>query len=137
MKLRLFHVDAFSLRVFGGNPAAVVPLERWLPDATLQAIAAENQLAETAFFIPATGDGVDYHLRWFTPVIEMDLCGHATLATAHVLIQHLGCRASRIRFSSRSGVLETLCRDDLLVLDFPARPGAPCAVTPELASALG
>jgi len=138
MRLHLFHVDAFAPQVFRGNPAAVVPLEAWLPDVTLQAIAAENQLAETAFFIPAgAGADVDYQLRWFTPVVEVDLCGHATLATAHVLYRHLGWTADRVRFSSRSGTLETLRDGDRLALDFPARPGTPSQVSPELIAALG
>jgi PhzF family phenazine biosynthesis protein len=87
MKLKLYQVDAFTERLFGGNPAAVVPLTAWLPDDVLQSIAGENNLSETAFFIPA-GEG--FQLRWFTPVREVDLCGHATLATAHVLFNILG-----------------------------------------------
>ena len=86
MELPLYQVDAFTDHVFGGNPAAICPLTRWLPDATLQAIAAENNLAETAFFVP---EGEGYRLRWFTPTVEMPLCGHATLASAHVIFHHI------------------------------------------------
>src|SRR5262245_7526302 len=102
MRIPIFQVDAFTDRVFAGNPAAVCPLEAWLPDGVLQAIAAENNLSETAFFIK-NEDG--YALRWFTPLVEVDLCGHATLASAHVLFAHLGHAGPDIRFSSRSGVL--------------------------------
>jgi PhzF family phenazine biosynthesis protein len=87
MKVRQYQVDAFSKKIFGGNPAAVVPLQSWLPDSLLQSIADENNLSETAFFVPA---GSQYELRWFTPLAEVDLCGHATLATAHVLFNHEG-----------------------------------------------
>ncbi len=123
MDLKLYQVDAFTTRLFGGNPAAVVPLEEWLPDATLQAIAMENNLAETAFFIPHKGPEADYHLRWFTPALEMDLCGHATLAAAHTLKRHLGYKPDSVRFMSRSGLLAVRAEGDRLVLDFPARPG--------------
>ena len=129
MKLPLYQIDAFASTVFGGNPAAVCPLPAWLPDATLQNIAAENNLAETAFLV-ARGD--DYDLRWFTPTIEIDLCGHATLAAAFALNTELGICTNPIRFHSRSGVL-TVSHEatGLFTLDFPARPGAPC-VAPEL-----
>ena len=128
MEAKLFQVDAFTSRVFGGNPAAVVPLGEWLPDATLQAIAAENNQAETAYFVPAGGgEGVDFHLRWFSPIVEIDLCGHATLASGHVLINHLGFCRPTVRFSSKSGTLEVRRErgplGECLVLDFPARPG--------------
>ncbi|RJP77650.1 MAG: PhzF family phenazine biosynthesis protein [Candidatus Zixiibacteriota bacterium] len=134
MKLPLYQVDAFTDRLFGGNPAAVVPLDQWLPDATLQAVAAENNLSETAFFVPlaASGDpgrpgphgvlGADFHLRWFTPQVEVDLCGHATLATGHVLFRHRGYAGRVIRFASRSGELRVTREDDWLTLDFPADP---------------
>ena len=116
-RLPFFQVDAFATRAFEGNPAAVIPLEQWLPDATLQAIAAENNLSETAFTV-ARSDGVaDYDLRWFTPTVEVDLCGHATLASGHVLIG-----GERISFATRSGVL-TVTRDaGRLWLDLPALP---------------
>src|SRR6478752_4853183 len=103
MELQLFQVDAFTDQLFGGNPACVVPLTNWLSDATMLKIARENAVAETAFFIPKANQ---FHLRWFTPDIEMDLCGHATLATAHVLINHLGYNQPEIIFESRSGLLK-------------------------------
>jgi PhzF family phenazine biosynthesis protein len=140
MKLQLFQVDAFTSRVFGGNPAGVVPLEEWLPDETLQAIAAENNVAETAFFVPTRAgdaDEPDFRLRWFTPTVEVDLCGHATLATAHVLARHLGLKKEHIRFESRSGILETILDGDFIVLDFPSRPGRPSASLDAVATALG
>jgi PhzF family phenazine biosynthesis protein len=134
MRIRLFHIDAFTDRVFSGNPAAVCPLETWLPDATMQAIAAENNLSETAFFVGAAGE---YALRWFTPEVEVDLCGHATLASAHVVFEVLEPDLRELHFSSRSGPL-TVTRDgDLLALDFPSRPPEPCATPAGLEEALG
>lgn len=122
IKLKLFQVDAFAERVFEGNPAAICPLEHWLDDRLLQAIAQENYLSETAFFVPV-GDTVE--LRWFTPAAEVDLCGHATLASAHVLFEHLGWDRPEIRFSTRSGELTVTRSDDGLDMDFPAsRPHA-------------
>jgi predicted PhzF superfamily epimerase YddE/YHI9 len=127
--LPIYIVHAFTKKTFAGNPAAVCPLREWLPDALMQAIAAENHLAETAFFVPA-GDG--FHLRWFTPAVEVDLCGHATLATAHVLANHLGFVRAEMRFESKSGPLLVRRAGGLLELDFPARPptmcGAPAAL---------
>ncbi|PSL35894.1 PhzF family phenazine biosynthesis protein [Chitinophaga ginsengisoli] len=117
-ELDLYQVDAFTDHVFGGNPACVVPLETWLPDEQLLLLARENAVAETAFFIPE-GDG--FSLRWFTPEIEMDLCGHATLATAHVIKTILGYKKDKILFSSASGPLEVSFKGDLYVLDFPSR----------------
>jgi PhzF family phenazine biosynthesis protein len=138
MELQLFQVDAFTSKVFGGNSAGVVPLEKWMPDATLQAIAMENNLPETAYFIPAaTSDPVDFHLRWFTPQVEMDLCGHATLAAAHVLMRHLGYEKKQVRFASQSGPLAVEREGDRLVLDFPSRRPEPCDVTSALVDALG
>lgn len=137
MDLKLFQIDAFTSKLFGGNPAAVLPLDSWLPDATLQAIAMENNLAETAFFIPHKGVSADFDLRWFTPTLEMDLCGHATLAAAHVLSRHLGHRAECIRFMSKSGMLPVAVQSDMLTLDFPARPGKPIPLTPQISDALG
>lgn len=134
MKLRLYQVDAFARRVFAGNPAAVVPLERWLPDATLQAIAAENNLSETAYFV---GAGGDYRIRWFTPAAEVDLCGHATLASAHVIFRHLEPGLREVRFASSSGALRVLRDGDRLQLDLPARAPEPCPAPPGLAEALG
>ncbi|MCB0554353.1 MAG: PhzF family phenazine biosynthesis protein [Phaeodactylibacter sp.] len=116
MEITLYQADAFTNERFRGNPAAVCPLKQWLPDATLQAIAAENNLSETAFFIPK---GQDYQLRWFTPAIEVDLCGHATLATAHILFQHLGYRGNSINFHSRSGLLSVAREKEHYIMDFP------------------
>ena len=109
-----FQVDAFADRPLTGNPAAVMPLERWLDDATMQAIAAENNLSETAFTVPSDGDDADYDLRWFTPAAEVELCGHATLAAGHVLIHRRS-----LRFATKSGILTVSRRDDLLELDLP------------------
>jgi len=130
--LPFFQVDAFADRPLTGNPAAVMPLDRWLDDALMQAIAAENNLSETAFTVPSHNDDVDYELRWFTPTTEVPLCGHATLATGHALMS-----GSRLRFSTRqSGVLTVSREDDLLVLDVPAHPVA-LAEDEALLNALG
>ena len=102
INLPIYVVEAFSSHAFGGNPAAVVPLKHWLSDALMQAIAAQNNLSETAFFV-ATGSG--FHIRWFTPRVEVSLCGHATLASAYVLFEHLGFLGDRISFESLSGEL--------------------------------
>ena len=135
MSLVQYQVDAFAERVFEGNPAAVVPLKAWPDDALLQAIAMENNLAETAYFVPS-GEG--YELRWFTPTVEVDLCGHATLASAHVLYTELGCSAEPLRFFTRSGELQVRrLGTDRYVMDFPAVPTVPCPVPPRLAQALG
>jgi PhzF family phenazine biosynthesis protein len=115
--LPFFQVDAFADKPLTGNPAAVMPLERWLDDELMQGIATENNLSETAFTVPSERDGVDFDLRWFTPTNEVELCGHATLAAGHVLI-HSG----PVRFSTRSGVLVVSRRDDVLELDLPAAP---------------
>lgn len=123
MKLPIYQIDAFAEKTFEGNPAAVCPLEKWIPDALMQVIAEENNLSETAFFVPtATG----FHIRWFTPTVEIDLCGHATLAAAHVLFHSLGYDQDIIRFESRSGVLNVSKEGALLVLDFPTQPPVPC-----------
>jgi PhzF family phenazine biosynthesis protein len=115
-RLRLYQVDAFTSRLFRGNPAAVVPLDRWLDDATMQAVALENNLAETAFFVPE-GDG--FRLRWFTPEVEVKLCGHATLASAFVLFTELEPGRREVRFATRSGVLTVRAAGERLVMDFP------------------
>lgn len=134
MRIPCFQVDAFTQRRFAGNPAAVCPLERWLPDATMQAIAAENNLAETAFFVAEAGG---FHLRWFTPAVEVDLCGHATLAAGFVLMTEIDRGRAAVRFSSRSGPL-TVTRDGAAyTLDFPARPPVPSDSPVGLAAALG
>lgn len=135
MEIPLYQVDAFTDRPFTGNPAAVCPLERWLPDATLQAIAAENNLSETAFFV-ADGDG--YTLRWFTPATEVDLCGHATLASAHVVLNELAPGREAVHFvSPRSGVLDVTRDGDGLAMDFPARASSPIAPRADVVAALG
>ena len=134
MDIPLYQIDAFTDRPFAGNPAAVCPLDRWLPGETMQAIAAENNLSETAFFIR---EGADYALRWFTPAVEVDLCGHATLASAYVIFEHLEPGRSEIRFDTRSGVL-TVGRDgELLLMDFPANRPQACEAPAQLGSALG
>ena len=134
MRLPLFQIDAFAERVFQGNPAAVCPLEAWLPEALTQAIAAENNLSETAFCVP---EGEGYGLRWFTPLKEIDLCGHATLATAHVLFEHLGFAGAEIVFSTRSGALRVTRAGDRLAMDFPAKAVEPCAAPGALIEGLG
>jgi predicted PhzF superfamily epimerase YddE/YHI9 len=134
MRLRYYHVDAFAGELFRGNPAGVCPLDRWLPARTLQHIAAENNLSETAFFKPAENF---YELRWFTPAVEVDLCGHATLAPAHVLFSELGHGEDVIRFQTASGILTATRRDRKVELDFPARPAAACAVPEHLLRGLG
>lgn len=120
MKLNIYQVDAFTNKPFGGNPAAVVLLDTWLPDETMLAIAAENNLAETAFFVKS---GDRYDIRWFTPKVEVNLCGHATLASAHVIFNELKLESSEIKFHShKSGELGVTKVEDRLVLDFPAYP---------------
>lgn len=117
----IYQVDAFTSEIFGGNPAAVMPLESWLPDETMLALAMENNLSETAFFVRLPkGDEADFHIRWFTPGIEVPLCGHATLASAWVIFNKLGWDKAQIRFRSKSGPLSVRQADDgWLVLDFP------------------
>ena len=134
MKVPLYQIDAFASRVFGGNPAAVCPLEEWLDEAVLQAIAQENNLSETAFFVP-TDQG--YYLRWFTPVAEVDLCGHATLASAYVIFSIMDPALSRVSFSSRSGILTVSKEGDLLAMDFPSQPPRPCDAPADLLAGLG
>lgn len=133
-RLPIYQVDAFTDRVFAGNPAAVVPLDRWLPDGLMQSIAAENNLSETAFFV-ANGD--DWDLRWFTPAVEVNLCGHATLATAWVIWNRLDCTDPALRFHTRSGLLTVRRDGDALVLDLPAQTPQPCPIPAGLAEALG
>ncbi|HEX9080770.1 MAG TPA: PhzF family phenazine biosynthesis protein [Holophagaceae bacterium] len=134
MRLPLYQIDAFAARPFAGNPAAVVPLATWLPDDLMQAIAAENALSETAFFAPEEGG---FRIRWFTPACEVDLCGHATLASAFVCLTELEPRRTSITFQSRSGPLSVVREGDLLVMDFPSRPPQPTEVPPGMAEALG
>lgn len=134
MKLRQYQIDAFATRIFEGNPAAVVPLDAWLPDALMQSIARENNLSETAFIV-RTGAGFD--LRWFTPNVEVDLCGHATLASAFVVFEELRYQNTTVRFQTRSGELSVSRRGDLLVMDFPALLSQPVPEIAALVRALG
>ncbi len=133
-QIPLYQIDAFTGQVFAGNPAAVCPLAHWLADETLQAIAAENNLSETAFLVQQSAH---YELRWFTPVIEVDLCGHATLASAFVVFNYLGFTETAVTFKSRSGDLIVRREGDRLVMDFPARAPMPCETSEALVQALG
>ncbi|HEV2550588.1 MAG TPA: PhzF family phenazine biosynthesis protein [Stellaceae bacterium] len=136
MQLLLYQVDAFTDHIFGGNPAAVVPLESWLPAATMQAIATENNLSETAFFV-AEGEDT-FGLRWFTPVAEIDLAGHPTLATAYVIFRFIKPAAQKLTFRTmKAGTLVVTRHCEELAMDFPARPPEPCALPPTLVPALG
>jgi len=135
MHLPIYQVDAFAEKLFGGNPAAICPLTEWLPDATMQAIAAENNLAETAFFVR---EGADYALRWFTPAVEVDLCGHATLASAHVVFAFLEPGRASVNFRTlKAGTLTVARHGDMLMMDFPARPATAVEPPPGLLAALG
>jgi PhzF family phenazine biosynthesis protein len=134
MELDIYQVDAFAERIFEGNPAAVCPLQHWLPDALLQKIADENNLSETAFFVQRAGD---VSLRWFTPEAEVDLCGHATLASAHVLFRHLGFAEPTIKFSTRSGQLTVSRSGHGYTMDFPARTPVETRAPALLLEALG
>lgn len=134
MELPIYQVDAFADTVFRGNPAAVCPLQEWLPDETLQSIASENNLAETAYFVPK---GERFHLRWFTPGCEVDLCGHATLASAFVLFEYLNHPGETIYFDTKSGQLTVTRNGELLTMDFPSRPPAPIEPEPGLVQAIG
>lgn len=130
MRLPLHQIDAFASRPFEGNPAAVMPLDAWLPDALMQAIAAENNLSETAFLVK---ESTGWRIRWFTTVSEVDLCGHATLASAWLILHELEPESGRVSFQSRSGPLAVDREGENLVLDFPSRPGR---LAPELAGPL-
>jgi PhzF family phenazine biosynthesis protein len=134
MELTLYQIDAFTDKVFRGNPAAVCPLDSWLSDTDLQAIAEENNLSETAFYVPVDAG---FHLRWFTPRAEVDLCGHATLATAFVIFNFSDYAENTVNFETRSGELAVTKNNDLLVMDFPSQPGKPCATPPLLVEGLG
>jgi len=134
MKLKQYQIDAFASRVFEGNPAAVCPLNAWLDDGLLQTIAEENNLSETAFFVPS---GSSFHLRWFTPNKEVGLCGHATLAAAHVLFERLGYAKPSIEFETRSGKLVVERKGDALAMDFPAMPPKLCTAPTALIEGLG
>ncbi|HEV2200295.1 MAG TPA: PhzF family phenazine biosynthesis protein [Bryobacteraceae bacterium] len=145
MKIPLYQVDAFTDKRFHGNPAAICPLDHWLPDAVMQSIAAENNLSETAFYVRGNGHGAQEHrageqmeLRWFTPAVEVDLCGHATLATALVVLDiRKEVPGSHVEFKTKSGTLVVERDGDRYAMDFPARPPAPCEAHPELVAGLG
>jgi len=134
MKIPIYQIDAFASRVFAGNPAAVCPLKEWLDETVMQSIAAENNLAETAFFVK---EGQSYGLRWFTPVFEIDLCGHATLASAFVVFNHLEPEAKKVDFETKSGRLSVRREGEMLSMDFPSRNPEPCSAPDELIEALG
>ena len=134
MRVPIFQVDAFASKIYTGNPAAICPLDAWLPDATLQAIAAENNLSETAFFVR---DGDGFHLRWFTPRVEVELCGHATVAASFVLWEKLGWTGGSLRFRTLGGILTVTRQDGLFTLDFPARPPLEVPLNDAVGAALG
>ncbi|MFQ5628779.1 MAG: PhzF family phenazine biosynthesis protein [bacterium] len=134
MKIPLYQIDAFASEVFKGNPAAVCPLQDWLDDTAMQAIAQENNLSETAFFVKA---GKGFRLRWFTPVAEVDLCGHATLASAYVIFNVLNHKEPEIEFTSKSGKLIVSQKNGLLTMNFPSQPPEPCSPPYSLLEGLG
>jgi PhzF family phenazine biosynthesis protein len=138
MKLTLYQIDAFTNHLFGGNPAAVIPLQEWISENMMQRLAMENNLSETVFFVPSNRADADYEIRWFTPVAEINLCGHATLASAYVLFFVLGYGKPVIRFNSKSGILAISKNGDKISMDFPAWKPAPVTEWhPELSKALG
>ncbi len=134
MKIPLYQIDAFTNHIFSGNPAAVCPLEKWIENDMLQQIAAENNLSETAFFVKK---GNDFDLRWFTPTIEVDLCGHATLATAYVIFNYIDSDLEKIEFHTQSGILKVKRENDLISMDFPARIPKPIMCPEQLTKGLG
>ena len=129
MELKIYQVDAFANKVFEGNPAAICPLQQWLPDDVMQCIAQENNLSETAFFVKEYDN---FSIRWFTPAAEVDLCGHATLACAHVIFEFLESSLEKMTFSSRSGPLTVTRMGEWLELDFPSQPPVPCELPLEI-----
>ncbi len=138
MKLTLYQIDAFTNKLFGGNPAAVIPLEHWLDDVLMQQIALENNLSETVFIVPSSDAAADYEIRWFTPELEINLCGHATLASAYTLFNILNFTKPEIRFSSKSGILKVTRKDELIIMDFPSwKPERFEEYTSELSAILG
>lgn len=135
MTLPIYQVDAFSNKIFGGNPAAVVPLKDWLHADQMQAIAAENNVSETAFFVPI---GDKFEIRWFTPTLEIDLCGHATLASAHILWAELGYKQNTIHFATlKAGSLEVSKKENIYTLDFPSRPAHKAEIPDGVLEAMG
>jgi PhzF family phenazine biosynthesis protein len=145
MKLTLYQVDAFASRLFTGNPAAVIPLKKWPGDELMQNLAMENNLAETAFFVPNSSplrggweEAADFDIRWFTPALEINLCGHATLASAYVIFEILKLKKKKIVFSSKSGLLTVVKRKNILEMDFPSWPPERIETYPaELLASLG
>ena len=134
MEIPFYQVDAFTGEVFGGNPAGVCPLEKWLDDDLLQSIAMENNLSETAFFVKKKNE---YELRWFTPKVEIDLCGHATLASAHVIFNYLNPKLKKIDFQTKSGLLTVQMEKNLISMDFPSRKPVPVIAPSHLVRGLG
>jgi PhzF family phenazine biosynthesis protein len=138
MKLTIFQVDAFAGKLFAGNPAAVIPLDQWLDKDLMRQIAMENNLSETVFFVPSAKATADYDIKWFTPEMEINLCGHATLAAAYILFHKLGFKKTQIRFSSLSGILKVTMEEDLICLDFPSWKPERLDIYPdEISSILG
>ncbi len=138
MKYTLYQIDAFADKLFSGNPAAVVPLKKWLPTESMQQLAMENNLSETVFFVPSKEKGVDYAIRWFTPGAEINLCGHATLASAYVIFEILGSKRKKISFSSLSGILHVHKEKGKIMLNFPSWNPEPFhAYSSELPAILG
>jgi len=138
MKLTLYQIDAFTNHLFGGNPAAVIPLEQWISESLMQRLALENNLSETVFFVPSTSRDADYEIRWFTPLSEINLCGHATLASAYVLFHVMGFGNPAIRFQSKSGILTVTKHFEKISMDFLAwKPESLTTWPDELATALG
>lgn len=138
MKLTLYQIDAFTNKLFSGNPAAVIPLQKWMDTDLMQKIASENNLSETVFFVPALNADADFEIRWFTPEVEINLCGHATLASAFVLFELLAFKNAAIKFSSKSGILQVKKMDGLIIMDFPSWKPERLDIYPnELANILG
>jgi PhzF family phenazine biosynthesis protein len=137
-KMTVYQVDAFTNKLFHGNPAAVIPLKKWIPDELMQQIAMENNLAETAYFVPSKKKGVDYDLRWFTPVFEINLCGHATLASAYVIFELLKWKKKKVVLNTKSGLLTVTKKKEMLAMDFPSwKPERINDYPPELLTSLG
>jgi PhzF family phenazine biosynthesis protein len=138
MKLTIYQVDAFTSHLFGGNPAAVIPLKKWIPDELMQQLALENNLSETVFFVPSETENADYEIRWFTPEVEINLCGHATLASAFVLFEILKKKKKKVVFSSKSGLLIVRKNGDIFEMDFPSwKPERITDYPAELLASLG
>jgi PhzF family phenazine biosynthesis protein len=138
MKCKLYQLDAFTNTLFNGNPAAVIPLKEWLDDDLMQRIAMENNLSETAFFVPSQEKGVDYVIRWFTPAVEINLCGHATLASAYTIFEIVKAKKKKIVFSCKSGLLNVKKNGELYELDFPSwKPELVTDYPAELIASLG